>query len=196
MDSDCEHERGKKGAVGVTLGTRHKQLSPMASIHVVAVEVSMSMSKHSKPSPAKISAPTAVSGKSKPQPHAKVKPKLSASKEKVKAHTHDSEDMGKEDNRSMVIDVPITSIRGGCPRQSAANKAITWLREVMLEQKQVKWRWSEGGEPIVSIREEEGGEEKGGKMEVEVNVVLVSLVKAKPTDHWQGQDKRDNHCRL
>lgn len=52
----------------------------------------------------------------KPQPHAKAKPKLSASKEKAKARAHDSEDVGEEDDRSMVIDVPMTSTRRGCPR--------------------------------------------------------------------------------
>ena len=106
----------KGGAVVVTLGMRRKQHSPMVSMHAVTAEVPMLPSKHSKPSPVKISPAAAVSGKSKPQPHAKVKPKLSVSKEKAKAHTHDSENMGKEDDRSMVINVLVTSTRHGCPR--------------------------------------------------------------------------------
>lgn len=67
----------------------------------------------------------------------------------------------------------------------------------MPEQKQAKRRWSEGGEPVVSVREGKGGEGKGRKVAAEADVVLVSSVKAKPKpDRWQGQDKGDNRRRL
>ena len=41
------------------------------------------------------------------------------------------------------------------------NKVTIWLREeVMPEQKQAKWRWSEDREPIVFVREGKGREGK------------------------------------
>ena len=197
-DDDHERETGERGTNLTTTSGARRKLSPAASMHAVAAEASTSTTKRGKPSPAKASAPITVSGKSKPQAQAKAKPKPSASKEKAKAGANDSEDAG-EDDRSMIIDAPVTSTSRGGPRRSAANKATTRLREEVApdmmnfekEQKQAKRRRSEGGQSTVSLREVEKEERSGKKRKVAAeveeveeeaeveDVVLVPSVKAK-----------------
>lgn len=205
-EGDREHGSEKKRVdASTTLGSRHKQLAPAASMRAVAAEASASTSKHGKPSPAKISTTVTASRKSMPQSKAKAKPKPGVSKDVIKTRAADNgEDMseeGEDNSISIIVDIPMTSTSRGGPRRSAANKATARLREEIMpdvvsferEQKQAKRRRGVGGESVASWGgEDEDKEERGGKRrkmatqekeeeeEAEVeDVVLVSSVETK-----------------